>query len=275
MKNNLNTISILFAFLSIISCAQKTEKINTENLYSSEKIKDSIFENVIEITDRNIESNGIDYLFTIPISKDVETPILFITEKVPLKLLPTIYPEFPKLIVIVPNWTYYEEVSKDLPKDVDCAEPMASSIVYEFNRENRKLQKDSLIIMGGFPKMKMQKYTTLNKNEIEIFYDESFGSVCCPKDQQWDNKPTREEFISYFEKDNKVKIENTYKKIRGKEGEAIFYYSLKEIPNNLKLKFILERDFHRIINRQTKDINKTPRIYTPTVIKIDDKIEKI
>ena len=129
MKNNLNTISILFTFLSILSCAQKTEKINTENLYSSEKIKDSIFENVIEITDRNIESNGIDYLFTIPISQDVETPILFISEKVPLKLLPTIYPEFSKLIVIVPNWTYYEEVSKDLPKDVDCAEPMASSIV--------------------------------------------------------------------------------------------------------------------------------------------------
>ena len=61
MKNNLNTISILFAFLSIISCAQKTEKINTENLYSSEKIKDSIFENVIEITDRNIETGKYNY----------------------------------------------------------------------------------------------------------------------------------------------------------------------------------------------------------------------
>ncbi|MFB9077964.1 hypothetical protein ACFFWB_11215 [Flavobacterium procerum] len=262
-------------FLSLQSCAQKTDKLKSEKLYHSEKIKDSIFENVIEITGRNIESNGIDYLFNVSISKNIKTPILFISERVPLKLLPTIYPEFSKLIVVVPNWTYYDEVSQNQPKG-GCAEPMASSIIYEFNSENGKLQKDSLVIMGGFPEMKMAKRTTLSNTEIEIFYTESYGSSCCPKDLQWDNKPTREEFIDYFEKENNVKIKNTYYESRGKEGEAIFYYPLKELPNNLILKFILERDFYRIINRHTKDIIKIPKIYTPSVIDISsNRIKKI
>lgn len=97
-----------------------------------------------------------DYIFNVSIPKSEKIPILFVSARVPLKILSEIYPEFLQLIVITPNWTYYDEVANQIPSDVGCAEPLASSIIYEFNRENGKFQKDSLIIMGGFPVMKFK-----------------------------------------------------------------------------------------------------------------------
>ena len=254
---------------------RKPVEINT---FHSERIKDTFFENVIEITNNNVINTGIDYLFDISIASSTETPVLFISAKVPLELLPRIYPELPKLIVITPNWNYYEETSSQrLPKEIKCAEPMASSVIYEFNRENGKLQKDSLVIMGGkgFPEMKFTEKYKLKDNEVDIYYSEYYGSVCCPRDQQLDNKPTREEFITFFEKENAVKITDTYQEMIGEEGEVTYNYTLNGLTNSQKLKFILERDFYRIINRETKDIIKTPNIYTPYILKITNRIKKI
>jgi len=276
MKRIPNIFLIFFLLSSTISCAQNKVNSDDKNRFHSDIIKDSIFENVIKITDNNIVSNGTDFLFDVSISKTVELPIIYVQSEVPLNLLSTIYPDFTKLIVITPNWTYYKGISNQkLPEGISCAEPMASSIIYEFNRENGRILKDSLIIMGGFPKMKFSENRTLKNNEKEFYYTESYGSTCCPKDLQWDNKPTREEFISNFQYENNSKIVDTYKKITGKDGEVTFFYTLKGLPNLMKLKFILERDFYRIINRQNKDIVKTPRIYTPTVINISNSLKKI
>lgn len=152
---------LIFAF-ALQSCENNSQKTNKKqlpkttkfNTFHSEKIRDSIFENVIEITDNDIITKGTDYIFNVSIPKSEKVPILFVSARVPLEILSDIYPKFQKLIVIAPNWTYYDEVAKQITSDVGCAEPMASSIIYEFNRENGKLQKDSLIIMGGFPEMK-------------------------------------------------------------------------------------------------------------------------
>jgi hypothetical protein len=58
----------------------------------------------------------------------------------------------------------------------------------------------------------------------------------------------------------------------GKEGEAIYYYTLKGLNDTQRLKFIVERNYSRIINRQTKELIKRAKIFTPTVLKIDFKI---
>ncbi len=271
---------MFFIFFSNFNFAQRIDQVKTENTFHSEIIKNSFFDDVIEITDKNVFTYGINYFFNISISKlkDAKAPILFIQTKVPLNLLPSIYPEFTKLIVIVPNWTYYKETSnRKFPKGVLCGEPIASSIVYEFNRENGKIFKDSLIIMGGkgFPEMKMKKKTNLNENEIEFFYKESYGSVCCPRDPQNDNKPTREEFINLFENKNNVKLNNNiYKKIKGKEGEKEYYYSSTILTNEQKLKFILERDDSRVINRHLKDLQRKRAIFTP-FIELNNNLEKL
>lgn len=216
----------------------------------SQNIKDGTFKNVIKITDSDITTNGKDYLFHISIHDTVKTPAIFVQAKVPIKLLRDIYPTFSKIIVIVPNWTYYAEVSKQ-DKNIKCAEPITSSIIFEFKRENGKITEDSLVLNGKFPKMEFAFKDKLENNQIEIFFEEEFGYVCCPRDQQLDNKPTREEFISKFESNNKVKLIDTYSESYGEEGEVKYLYTLNGIPNNLKLSFILGREYSLILNRKT------------------------
>lgn len=242
----------------------------------SQKISDKYFENVIEITDKNVVTNKSDFLFDVAIPNDSKTPVVFVSAKVEQKLLSGIYPEFSKIIVISPNWNFYEENSKQkLPEGVICAEPMASSVIYEFKRENGKTLIDSLVLMGNFPEMKIVSPPKTTANQALVYFTERFGSKCCPKDLQWENAPKREEFIANFESENKTKIGNTYVEYTGKEGESNYYYTLNKLSNELKLRFILERNFYRIVNRHLKDIIKYPRIFTPTILDVNSKLKKI
>ncbi len=243
----------------------------------AQNIIDAIFENVIEIRDNNVITNGIDYLFTLSIPKTNTTPVIFISKEIPSYLLSDIYPEFSKIIVVTPNWKYYRESSgRRLSKGVLSVEfePIASSVIYEFQRKNGISKKDSLVLMGYFPEMKFTEADKLNKDEMEVYYKEDYGSTCCPRDPQWDNDTSREEFITYFEKFNNVKITDTYVKSGGKEGEASYYYTLNGLSDELKLSFILERNYYRIINRAARKIRKIPKIYTPTIID-NSKMKKV
>lgn len=155
-------ISLLFIFYA---CENKTPKA-TENqslpkntsvhTFHSERIRNSIFYNVIEITDKDVVKNDDSYLFNVAIPKSKETPMLFVSAIVPLEILSGIYPEFPKLIVIAPNWNLYDEAAKQIPSDIGCAEPRTSTVIYEFNRENKTLLKDSIIVMDTFPEMRFK-----------------------------------------------------------------------------------------------------------------------
>jgi hypothetical protein len=249
-------------------------KVTFEKHFNISNINDTVFKNVIGITDSNVATNGKDYLFDISISKTIKVPVIYVEAEVPLNLLPHIYPEFSRIIVISPNWKYYQELStQKLPKGM-CAEPMTSSIIYEFRRENNIVKKDSLVLMGDFPKMEFENKSQPETNKIEVYFSESYDSACCPRDQQWDNKPSRNEFIAHFEKINKIKITDTYREPHGKEGEAFYYYSLKGLSNKLKLNFILERTFSRIINRHLKDLMIKPKIYTPTILEVNNRMKR-
>ena len=155
---------------------------------------------------------------------------------------------------------------------------MSSSIIYEFKRnEYGKTSKDSIVIMGGkgFPNMDFYK-NSLNSNEYEkIYYKENYGSICCPRDYQLDNKPTRAEFIAEFEQQNNLKIIDTYTESIGEEGEINYYYTLNNISNNFKLLFILKRKYARILNRKSKKIGHFPQIYTPFFVKTNQIMNKI
>ncbi|WP_185965912.1 hypothetical protein [Flavobacterium sp. ZT3R18] len=249
-------------------------KVTFEKHFNVSNINDTVFKDVIEITDNNVATNGKDYLFDISISKTIKVPVVFVQAQVPLNLLPHIYPEFSRIIVVSPNWKYYQEMSNQKLGEGLACEPMASSIIYEFKRENNRVKKDSLVLMGSFPKMEFANKSKPETNKVEVYFSESYGSVCCPRDEQWDNRPSRDEFAANFEKINKIKITNTYREPHGKEGEAFYYYSLKGLSNKLKLNFILERTFSRIINRHLKDLMITPKIYTPTILEVNNRMKK-
>lgn len=122
--------------------------------FYSERIRDTAFEDVIELTDNDVVTDGANYTFKASIPRSSETPVLFVLAKVPLSILSGIYPEFPRLIVIAPNWNYYDEVSRQRRNDLARVELRTSAVVYEFNRENGTLQTDSVVVMGRFPEMK-------------------------------------------------------------------------------------------------------------------------
>ncbi|WP_300675299.1 hypothetical protein [Soonwooa sp.] len=280
MMTKLNLFFNIAVLLSMMSCGndktqaqQSTVQNAPSNNYHSTLIRDSIFTNVYQISSNNITQSGVDYLIDVAISNSEKVPVLFIDQKLPTSLLPQLYPKFSQIIVITPNWGYYDDVAKAHDPKIACAEPMASSIIYEFNRQDGRLQKDSLELMGKFPEMKNAVPKTLTSNERKIFYSESYGSTCCPKDPQWDNSPTREEFVADFEKLNQTKISETYREKRGKEGETVFYYTLKNLPNALKIKFIQEREYSRLINKQNKDVRRTPMIYTAFIIEKNERMQ--
>lgn len=104
--------------------------------------------------------NNDKYLFNVEIPKSEEIPVLFVSARIPLEILSGIYPDFPKLIVIAPNWNLYDEVAKQMPSDIGCAEPRTSTVIYEFNRESKTLLKDSIIVMDTFPEM---RFKTISK----------------------------------------------------------------------------------------------------------------
>ncbi|RYM32095.1 hypothetical protein ERX46_15545 [Brumimicrobium glaciale] len=238
----------------------------------AQNFKDSIFENVIVIDDDNITQVGMNFLIDISIPTTIETPVLFISSQIPVDLLAKIYPEFAKIIVIVPNRTSSSCVAA---KNETNQKPIKSTIVYEFIRSDRLIKKDSVILKNDYPKMNFAPKTEIQSDEFESYYTEYFGSICCPRDLQWDNTPTRDEFISFFEKENNVEIIETYRKVNGKEGEAIYYYTLNGLSNKMKLHFILERKFYRIINRHLKDIIFIPQVFTPIRVKMNSSMEKI
>jgi len=238
----------------------------------AQSFKDSIFENVVVIDDDNITHMGMNFLIDISIPTTIETPVLFISSQIPIDLLAKIYPEFPRIIVIIPNTTSSPCV---VSKNEIAQKPIKSTIIYEFIRSHKSVEKDSVILKKDFPKMKFALKTETQSDEFESFYNERFGSICCPRDTQWDNTPTRDEFVSSFEKVNNVEITETYKKSIGKEGEVIYYYTLNGISKELKLNFILDRNYNRIINRHFKDIIFIPQVFTPTRVKMNSRMEKI
>lgn len=73
-----------------------------------------------------------------------------------------------------------------------------------------------------------------------IYYMESYGSVCCPKDPKWDKEPFKE-YVARFNKEHNVHIEEIYSQPRGREGEYIVILPLDELSPALKKKFVEER----------------------------------
>ncbi|WP_196890500.1 hypothetical protein [Aureivirga marina] len=80
---------------------------------------------------------------------------------------------------------------------------------------------------------------TETNDNTSIRYQESYGSVCCPKDINHDYHIYK--FVEDFEKNNDVNIKEVYKVITGKEGEATYYFTLNELSPVLQKKFVTER----------------------------------
>lgn len=258
-------LSLMFLFVVInTSCAQQ---VKNQDLLTG--IPDTTYKNVIEISDKEVVTDGTNFLFDSSIPSEIKSPVVFVSAKLPLNFLPQIYPEFQRLTIITPNWKYYDEIAKQS----NIGEPIASSIIYQLNRENDHLIKDSLVIMGGFPKMEMVVKASTGEKALKIYLTEYYGSVCCPRDPQWDIKPNINAFITDFEKKQRVKIKDTYVEHIGKEGEIVYYFSFSGLSKDLILKFIAERTSQLAGFQQKKTPVSYPAIFTPIELIINDRMK--
>lgn len=130
--------------------------LRAEHSADKPSVLDTVFYDVIEIESEDMLAKGDSIILTKTIPPDIKTPVIYISPRVPLKILPWIYPQFERKIVITPNWVYFQEVAKSAPPG-GCAEPCASVVIYEFKKEGNKMMKDSTVMMCSYPEIHARK----------------------------------------------------------------------------------------------------------------------
>lgn len=228
-------------------------------LHFAQNINDKSFDNVINIGEKDIRNVDKHYIFGLPISKESQkTPVIFLGKKMSSDLLSTIYPEFEKIIVITSN--YFRKPSSGKPTE--------SSIIYEFTRKNRLVQKDSLVLKDGFPEMNFAKPLELKKNEKQIFFSENVGYK---SDSISKKKFIPERFIKYFkeQKHTNISIGNVYIKSEKDKNNQIYYYTFNTLTDKDMISFIFLNLHMKIPDAHLiKMLPPSPQIFTPQVIDI-------
>jgi hypothetical protein len=244
--------------------------ILTNNYVIAQSINDTIFKNVLLIQKEDVVKNIDDYLIDVVIDFDSKkTPLIFNDSRLSKDFFTNRMFEHKSIVLITPDWKFYEEVAEEANRMGGCIEPATTNIFYQRKYSENKPKADSIRISGNQPKVVFtQSLKDLKTNDNIIFYHtESFGSSCCPRDPSWEIKGKLDEFITSFEKVNNVKLGDIYEEIRGKEGEHILYFTLSNLSTKQKLSFLEEVRYWKYIDRKLEDVEFEPQIFTPNSIK--------
>lgn len=208
-------------------------------------INDTIFNNVILIKQENVTTNGNDFLIDIIIKYQKEPIIIFNSDRtIPTKLFfdrKTFLSNQNELILITPDWEFQKEILEREKREGIHIKAERHKF-YNIKRSNSDYQIDSLSVSIH----DVWKPITLNfknyevkENEKKYYYNDCYGSVCCPRDGKWDVYETIQKKVNLFEEKNKVTItnEDVVTLNMGKEGEHCTLYLLSNLSNEQKLHF--------------------------------------
>jgi len=244
--------------------------ILANNYVNAQSINDSILKNVVLIERDNIAQNNDDYL--IDVIMDFEkniNPVVYNDTKLPIRFFNNHLFKSKSFILIRPDLEYYNSVTEEATRMGECIEPTTTDIYYQISYFENKIKIDSIRKSGNYPKLvfnPIKRHLKIDGNVI-FYHTEEFGSTCCLRDPKWDIKEKLDNFIMTFEKSNKVKIGDVYKKITGKEGEHILYFTLSNLNSEQKLKFLLEIRYWEYTDKHLEDIGFNPQIFQPSYIK--------
>lgn len=240
------------------------------NYAIAQSINDTIFKNVLLVQKDDVVKNNDDYLIDVVIDFDSKrTPIIFNDSKLSKDFFIERMFEHKPMFLIAPDWKFYDDVSEEANRMGGCIEPATTNIFYQIEYIGNKQKIDSIRISGDQPKLVFtQRKKDLKSNGNIIFYHkESFGSICCPKDPKWEIKERLDGYIASFEKTNNIKSGDVYKKVTGKEGEQILYFTLSNLRKEQKLNFLQEIRCWHFENKEKRDVVFKPQIFTPNSIK--------
>jgi len=226
------------------------------------------YDRVMNIEDCQVARLEGNYLLDLPLQFNTDSiDVFYLSAKIPIELFKkpsAFYPELQEFILIVPDWKFYSEVSKMASKNGMCVEPETTNYYYYIRREEDNVKVDS-VRLGGLenPAIDFAK-PTVPENLLTVYWKESYGSVCCPRDPMWDIADQDSSFIRGFGERNKFKVTTgRYIQMQGKEGENSIYYTLPRLTTAQRLQFLLEKRAQWRLNREVKNMPLSTNLFTP------------
>nr|WP_249665423.1 hypothetical protein [Mucilaginibacter sp. Bleaf8] len=213
------------------------------------------YNNVVIIDDDKVAKSRGSYLIDVPIQENADSCyVFFVNAKVPAELFikqESFYPDIKEFILIMPDWKLHQKVAENAKKSGVTLEPTVTNRYYRIRRNGNSVQADSLRISDN-RKQPHLKYAALktNKDMLKFYLAESYGSVCCPRDPQWELFEEDVPFMKAFEKKHKVNITETFRQTYGKEGEHTVYYTLPKLTTKQRLIFILDKRWQWILKKK-------------------------
>lgn len=210
---------------------------------NGQTIRDSVYNNVILISNTDVTTNGNDFLIDIPIKPQKEPIVIFNNDnRIPLNLFfdrKSFLSEQNELLLITPDWEFQKEIIEREKREGIHIKASRNKIYY-IQRNFNGYHIDSLIIsLHSRPIVKLNfKKPELLENEVKYYYTECYGSTCCPYDINWDFLEDRNKSKNNFNKKYSVNVnKDIYEIGRGKEGEHCNYYLLADLTNEQRIEF--------------------------------------
>ncbi len=262
--------SILLSMFSLQNCTPNGGQVKHENRPRPDWLQEEYNDAVMIEPFNSVEQDGF-FLIDQPIDfAEGITPTFFLTTMIPLELFKNseaFYPELKEFVLVVPDWDYYQKTTGDAHDNGITLEPITSNYYYRFVRTEDSVKVDDYYIQGEGQPVLNYKIPAVSKIENLIVYrEEQYGSVCCPRDEKHSLAEQDSAFITSYETKNHVSIEGTYRQTNGKEGEHINYYTLQGISSAKRLAFLLAKNKQWQLDGQGVFNPDEKRVITPKVV---------
>ena len=228
------------------------------NLFA-QTIQDSVFNNVILIKYTDVTTNGFHFLIDIPIKPQKEPTVIFNNDfRIPAKLFfsrKSFLHEQNELILITTDWVF-EKKNREREKKEGIHIKAYKNKIYHIKRSNSGYEVDSLSIVLHDPRKPIKinfKNPELKEKEIKCFFKECYGSSCCPRDEDWEFRRMRDKMKKdFYENHNANVYKDFYRQVLGRESEHCDYFTLSDLTNEQKIKFL----FPPKIYAETDDVQQ-------------------
>lgn len=242
----------------------------------AQTIRDSVFNNVILIKSTDVSTDRFHFLVDIPIKPQKDPIIIFNDDfRIPAKLFfsrSSFLWEQNEIILITPDWEFRKEIIDEQKKTGLHIRAFPKNKIYHIKRRGSGYEVDSLSIVMHDPRKPIKinfKNPELKENEVKYFFKECYGSTCCPEDPAWKFEKEKNEMRNNFnERHNVNAYKNTYRQIKGKEGEHCDYYTLSDLNNVQKIEFIFQRTPSESFTDKVIDMQNI--IILPSIINVEN-----
>ncbi len=240
----------------------------------AQSIRDTVFDQVILINEKDVTTDGYDFLIDIPVRAQKEPVVIFNNDRrIPLDLLferRSFLSGQDEIILITPDWQYYEGINEMQRKSPGLhIDPYRQNKLYHIKRDGSGYTADSISRAAELQPFTVNyRKNELQENEIKYYYFTSYYT----KEQQNELEAFCKQLGTRFY--DIVQEYTETSSIIGIPGSVSTrswtYFTLKGLPLEQKLPAIkaINEIFRFKNNDQLKAPGSFPKIYLPdTIIK--------